>query len=416
VNFSQCSESGDFTIDDKPHSQKQEEKMSFKYTNFVVVWSFIILVIVVGYTFADAAPARYVYPTELRWITISALMVLFIAFLGYQVNNRLAGILIDSRNKISLSRFQMTAWTILVMSAFLTIGMGRSRGGYLSELSDEMAAQCRAEIEDTQLDTPEGQAAAAAIADEECVEQPLKITFPPEVVAALGISSASLAGSALVKGTKKEKEKSVELIEERQAKLDKAWDDARDKLAEVEIALVEKRAQYDIANAICEEAYDYWQDAISEETKQDAWRTYEAARAEQGGHKNELDQLQVRKAKLEAVVQKAERDLAEFVQAAENAKGLLHSNESPSDASWADMFREEEITNYRSISLSKLQMFFFTIALIFTYAASLYTLMGNDPMLKNPLGVDLPAFTASLNVLLGISHAGYLVVKNTDNA
>jgi hypothetical protein len=72
-------------------------------------------------------------PAQFRWILIAVLMFFFMGVLGRQIRGRMVGVFIDERNKISLSRFQLTIWTILIMSAFLTIGLARSRSGYLSD-------------------------------------------------------------------------------------------------------------------------------------------------------------------------------------------------------------------------------------------------------------------------------------------
>ena len=51
--------------------------------------------------------------------------------------------------------------------------------------------------------------------------------------------------------------------------------------------------------------------------------------------------------------------------------------------------------------------------MVFSYAAAVYTMLANGP-LNSPLGVDFPAFSDTMNVLLGISHAGYLTNKAVD--
>jgi len=56
-------------------------------------------------------------------------------------------------------------------------------------------------------------------------------------------------------------------------------------------------------------------------------------------------------------------------------------------------------------------MFLVTLVIVFTYATLLFTLLQNGEYLRHPIGVDLPAFTASLNYLLLFSHGGYLTDK-----
>ena len=51
---------------------------------------------------------------------ITVLVITFIVgSIGVAINKHPLGILVDSRNRMSLSRMQMTLWTILLVSAFL---------------------------------------------------------------------------------------------------------------------------------------------------------------------------------------------------------------------------------------------------------------------------------------------------------
>ena len=94
--------------------------------------------------------------------------------------------------------------------------------------------------------------------------------------------------------------------------------------------------------------------------------------------------------------------------------GLLFVNVSPKDARLSDLFQGDEIGNYLLVDLSKVQMFFITIVVLAAYAVALRSLFLDHAALFNPLGVDFPQFSSSLNTLLGISHAGYLSVKSVD--
>lgn len=59
------------------------------------------------------------------WALTATLIAVFIALVGYGLNGRPAGVFIDNRNRVSLSKFQATLWTILVISALTTIGAVR---------------------------------------------------------------------------------------------------------------------------------------------------------------------------------------------------------------------------------------------------------------------------------------------------
>jgi hypothetical protein len=84
------------------------------------------------------------------------------------------GLLIDARNRLSLSRMQIIFWTILILSSLLVAALGNVNLGEVS---------------------------------------PLSIKIPPEVLGLIGISATSLVGAPLILSTKKghtdsEKEKS----------------------------------------------------------------------------------------------------------------------------------------------------------------------------------------------------------------
>ena len=76
-------------------------------------------------------------------------------------SNRYLGILIDSRNKMSLSRFQIVMWTLLITSAIVAYVLATGSTGF---------------------------------------------TLPTEVWAMLGISLGSTAGAVIVKGNKNAKD------------------------------------------------------------------------------------------------------------------------------------------------------------------------------------------------------------------
>ncbi|MBV8036116.1 hypothetical protein [Roseateles sp.] len=103
---------------------------------------------------------------RLAWGAIAVLMLCFVAIAGRSIVGRWSGILIDDRNVISLSRFQMTLWTVVVLSAYL------------------MAALYNVYIG---------------------VDEPLAIGIPKELWLAMGISTTSLVGTPLLLASKKDK-------------------------------------------------------------------------------------------------------------------------------------------------------------------------------------------------------------------
>ncbi|MBI3861598.1 MAG: hypothetical protein HY290_06855 [Planctomycetia bacterium] len=88
-------------------------------------------------------------------------------------------------------------------------------------------------------------------------------------------------------------------------------------------------------------------------------------------------------------------------------QGVLPTKPEPKDASLSDLFTGEELTDHTFVDISKVQMFFFTIAAVSGYAGALW-----NCELPSPDGsLKFPALSSGLVTLLGISHAGYLTVK-----
>ena len=101
------------------------------------------------------------------WLIIMALLISFALIAGHGITGHWLGLLIDSRNKVSLSRLQMVGWTIIILSAFLTAVM-------------------------VNLDLRQS--------------QPLAITVPPELWLLMGITTTSMVGSPLILNAKKGRE------------------------------------------------------------------------------------------------------------------------------------------------------------------------------------------------------------------
>lgn len=97
------------------------------------------------------------------WYFTMVALVLFLFICGQGITGRPLGALIDERNVMSLARFQMAAWTVLILSAFLT-----------------------AALSNIALDA----------------EKALAIRVPQELWVLMGISTTSLVGSPLILSTK----------------------------------------------------------------------------------------------------------------------------------------------------------------------------------------------------------------------
>lgn len=90
------------------------------------------------------------------WGFSAALILLFMIVIGLAINDRPAGLIIDNRNRVSLSKFQAACWTVLVVSALATMVAARIAAG---------------------------------------LEDPLAVTIPNALLAALGLSATSLVAT-----------------------------------------------------------------------------------------------------------------------------------------------------------------------------------------------------------------------------
>jgi hypothetical protein len=381
----------------------------------------IILVIAAVFWSGILSQLLHISTPVVRWFATMIIMVVILAFAGLEINGRAIGFLIDSRYKISLSRLQITFWTIITLSAYLTIALPRTLPDGLDKLTPEVTAACTQRVTEAAkaADNPPSDEAISAEADLTCkTPDPLNITFPSELIAALGISAASFAGSTLVQNSKKSKQVNVKAInseaEGAKKKVDDAQADYNTKKAALDKLAKEADAQQVNVNAAQEAA-----NTASADQKAQAEADLAAA-------KDLLASIREDSRKAAEEFVKADSALVDAKQQLEDAQktldtklteseGLLHKNSDPSQARLSDLFRAEEIgTNYKVIDMSKVQMFFFTVVIIFAYSVALSTLLQNGTALKNPLWVDLPPFSATLNTLLAISHGAYLSVKTVD--
>jgi hypothetical protein len=109
------------------------------------------------------------------WLLIMALLSLLFVLIGRGVTGLWKGCLIDNRNRMSLSRLQLISWTALVLSAFLTFAAFKVHADPTADALD--------------------------------------IVVPAQVWSLLGISTASLAGSATIKYAKRNAHVNEEIVE-----------------------------------------------------------------------------------------------------------------------------------------------------------------------------------------------------------
>jgi hypothetical protein len=333
--------------------------------------------------------------------------------LGIGANGKWFGFLIDSRNRTSLSRMQISLWTILTISAFLAIALPRSIPGSLGKASEKAVAECRAvflseiekinDLEALRQQDPVAAAEAEERAAADCVPDPLKVNFPEELLFALGISTASLTGSTLILSNKRNKSE-LGLTA-----------DLKRKANEAERLKAEKQTALDKINKELGDALDAKKDGEK--------RLNDPENADKEKAQKDISEATLRYNNEVVKKPQAEKEYTDAKQAfeslqsqlGESREGLLKVNVTPQDATLSDIFQGDEVGDYYLIDLSKVQMFFFTVAIIVSYAAALGSVMSNQATLMNPLGVNFPSFSSSLNTLLAISHAGYLTVKSVDH-
>lgn len=409
-----------------------QNKLSFG----VWVIIFIAAVIIIG--MIGIWPLGLNVPVTIRWMLILAVIVAFVGLLGQQIHGRSDGILIDARFKISLSRFQLVLWTLMVFSAFLALALERNR----LILSGEV-----------ELNLSEAAESAQTGESEDTTFNPLDINFPPELLVALGISTASLAGAGLITNTKKEtvSNRKIELLtdertrfareqQDAQTALGEALDEIRQFTAEenqlrLEIAtfsesltqinadLVEQEAarqrikQAAAAapdDALAQEALTQSEDLVRGLRLQIAQLTSQIRRREASiqAARERLGEATLRRERAQTAFDRSTQELDRIDEATRNRVGVIYKKESPEQANWLDLFRGDEISNHQIIDVAKVQMFFFTIAIIFTYGVLIWAMMGNGAQLTQPV-MSFPPFSDTLNALLALSHAGYLVVKGT---
>ncbi len=231
--------------------------------------------------------------TQILWAWIGTLVLLagFATVAGHGILGLWMGLLIDERNKMSLSRLQMILWTIVVLSGFLTAALWNIRPEH-------------------------GQVNA------------LSIAVPAQLWLLMGISTTSLIGSPLIRSTKMTE------------------------------PIAENAAQSQLIE---------FQNTMTR-----------SALALQGLPDSVIATL-----------------------------GKIVIWKWPGDARLADLFQGEEIGNAAHLDLGKVQMFYFTLVMVLTYAVMLGAIFSTTTGTINAL----PSLPDGMVALLGISNGGYLVNK-----
>jgi len=370
-------------------------------------------------------------PLVARWIAIMAVFVGLLVLIGREVTGqtvetsrrsraatrfapgRADGVLIDLRNKISLSRLQLVLWTVVVLSAWVTLGLHRTIpvvAGRLPGPGSETVAAVAGLLSEQGVASQDTTARATAIvaqlmgADaaanvDTASYSPLNIAIPQEVLLALGISVASLAGAGAIKSNRATEEngRATQIVENRVDRAQTAAVNAGEQVTVLE-SMVGQQEALSGPEALGDPDPDVAARAAVAEAR--------------------LAELEPRLRAAEAAVARAQVRAAEqatqlaVIQA--EAVGDLHANASPADARWSDMLRGDTVANFAFADLGKIQMFLFTVVLVFAYAALVWSIMRMPAaagVLQVVPSLSLPAFSDSAIITLALSHGGYLATK-----
>lgn len=137
---------------DNPPNPPAAETRHWRRGHTYALFSMLALLLVMSYVMP--AGRRY-----LAWWLTLGFLTGFIVVAGHGITGLWRGMFIDEQNKISLSRFQLAFWTILILGSFFVAGVFNLKSGQ---------------------------------------SHPLGIGLPPEIWALMGISSASLVATPLI--------------------------------------------------------------------------------------------------------------------------------------------------------------------------------------------------------------------------
>ncbi len=103
-------------------------------------------------------------PRQLGWLIDLVVLTAVLGVIGVALRAHPLGILIDERNKMSLSRLQMSIWTVIVLTAFAAIGLSR--------------------------------------VGQDGVADPLAVAIPEQLLWAIGITATALVGTPVIRQLK----------------------------------------------------------------------------------------------------------------------------------------------------------------------------------------------------------------------
>jgi hypothetical protein len=266
-------------------------------------WAYILFLLLLMFSVAWLMPSELgVHWWPLAWIInlvlLLGVVICISLWAGAEGTKGGALAILADKNRMSLSRFQIVLWTVIVLSAFWTIAIARA--------ADSM--------------NPQNAAAYVCEVDEEpCA--PADLQLPAELWALMGISLTSAVASPLIKESKKQRTK-----------------------GEPEYTL-----EPDVEASLASDDY--------------------------------------------------------------TAVGAVVEGTDDRDPKLSDLFMGEDVGNVKFVDMARVQNFFFTIVAVVVYGGVLWAAMAGAKSISALF--QFPDLSPGLVAILGISHAGYLVNKNT---
>lgn len=330
------------------------------------------------------------------WLVNMLVFAAIAVFLGKKISGRYAGVFIDERKQMSLSRMQMALWTVLLLSAWLTSVVSNYATG--KKLSDSKPSA-----------------------------QPLHVTTTPSTLA-LSPKAANPGDRVSLTGTgfgaaKGSQNLNIEGIAVGASDI-KSWSDTQIDFIlptrewtvnqEVRVGVTvndSSTANSETTLVVLSSTPNAVSSALDVAIPSELWGALGISLVSLVGSPLVLSKKRgqtASKAKVDDMIfELAEKDRLDD-KSKPTAEGVLVVKDHSDDARFVDMFRGDEVSNSTYFDLSKVQMFFFTLALVFAYAVAIGEMFLRA---KGGMITSLPALSAGFVALLGLSHAGYLANK-----
>lgn len=175
----------------RQRTRRERVTTEWKKRHTVALVGMIALIFVILLLPPNRAIPGFTPPAHglVAWLIVAGLLMGCFITIGRGTTGLWAGLLIDPRNKMSLSRLQLSLWTVLVLSTFLTVAMFNIR--------------------------------------KDPNDNPLNIEVPAQVWGLLGISTTSFVAAGAIKSQKKNVEVDQESKEKTALAMDKVGENSR---------------------------------------------------------------------------------------------------------------------------------------------------------------------------------------------